>query len=265
MARQSFPVALTVAGSDNSGGAGIQADLKTFTSLGVFGTTAVTCVVAENPARVASVTPVPPREVQRQMDLVFEAFPVGAMKTGMLYSKEIIRAVAKNLRTLTARTRPRLVVDPVMVATSGALLLKRDAARVLMDELLPLASLVTPNLDEAAVLLGRNITTLDEMESAAVDCHQIWGVPFLIKGGHLRTGGAIDLLYDGQRVCCLESPRNAKLKPHGAGCTYSAAIASLLALKKPLVTAVSGGKQFIANAIHRPLTVGKYQLLNQLP
>ncbi|MDR1303659.1 MAG: bifunctional hydroxymethylpyrimidine kinase/phosphomethylpyrimidine kinase, partial [Verrucomicrobiales bacterium] len=113
MAKKSFPVALTVAGSDNSGGAGIQADLKTFTSLGVFGTTALTCVVAENPARVAAVTPVPAREVRRQMDLVCEAFPVGAMKTGMLYSKEIIRAVAKNFAALTVARRPPLVVDPV--------------------------------------------------------------------------------------------------------------------------------------------------------
>jgi hydroxymethylpyrimidine/phosphomethylpyrimidine kinase len=265
MAKKSFPVALTVAGSDNSGGAGIQADLKTFTSLGAFGATAITCVVSENPARVASVFPVPPKEVTGQIRLVFEVFPVGAMKTGMLYSREIIRAVAKEYASLTAKKRPALVVDPVMVATSGGMLLKQDAVGALMNELLPLASLVTPNLNEAEVLLGRKIRTLDEAEAAAVDCYQIWGVPFLIKGGHLNTPTAIDLLYDGKQVYCLESPRNKKLKPHGAGCTYSAAITALLASKKSLVESVCGGKQFIANAIQQPLTIGKYQLLNQLP
>jgi hydroxymethylpyrimidine/phosphomethylpyrimidine kinase len=239
--------------------------LKTFTSLGVFGTTAITCVVAENPARVAAVHPVPPREVQRQMELVFEAFPVAALKTGMLYSKEIIRAVVNFLRPLTVSQRPRLVVDPVMAATSGGMLLKPDAVRTLMDGLLPLASLVTPNLDETGVLLGRKIRTLDEAESAAVDCFQIWDVPFLIKGGHLRSTSAVDLLYDGKQMQCLESPRNKKLKPHGAGCTYSAAITALLARRLSLSAAVRGGKQFIANATARPLTVGKFQLLNQLP
>ncbi|MDR1305495.1 MAG: hydroxymethylpyrimidine/phosphomethylpyrimidine kinase, partial [Verrucomicrobiales bacterium] len=191
--------------------------------------------------------------------------PVGAMKTGMLYSKEIIRAVAKNFAALTVARRPPLVVDPVMVATSGGLLLRRDAVRTLADELLPLAALVMPNVAEAAVLLGRSIRTLDEAESAAVDGWQIWGVPFLIKGGHLRTASAVDVLYDGRQVYCLESPRDKKLRPHGAGCTYSAAITALLARGQSLVAAVSGGKQFIASAIARPLTVGRHRLLNQLP
>jgi hydroxymethylpyrimidine/phosphomethylpyrimidine kinase len=183
----------------------------------------------------------------------------------MLYSKEIIRAVAKNLAALPAKRRPLLVADPVMVATSGGMLLRPDAVRTLMNELLPLAALVTPNADEAGVLLGRNIRTLNDAESAAVDAWQIWGVPFLIKGGHLRTPSAVDVLYDGRQVYCLESPRNKTLKPHGAGCTYSAAITALLARGRPLAAAVTGGKQFIANAVQRPLAVGRFKLLNQLP
>ena len=265
MARASVPVVLTIAGSDNSGGAGIQADLKTFTTLGVYGTTAITCVVAEHPGRVASIHPVPPADVTRQMGLVFEAFPVAAAKTGMLYSKAIIRAVAQSLERLPTRKRPRLVVDPVMVASSGALLMKKESVRALMNELLPMAALVTPNLNETEVLLGRKIRNLDEAETAAVDCVQIWGVPFLIKGGHLPGAEAVDFLYDGKRMVCLEAARIPGVKAHGTGCTYSSAITAWLALGKELPEAVWNSKEFITQAIRQHLKAGRFQLLNQLP
>ncbi|MDD5261632.1 MAG: bifunctional hydroxymethylpyrimidine kinase/phosphomethylpyrimidine kinase [Methylacidiphilales bacterium] len=265
MANKAVLAALTIAGSDNSGGAGIQADLKTFTTLGVFGAAAVTCVVAEHPGRVESIHPVPPKEVARQIALVFEAFPVGAAKTGMLYSKAIIEVVARELELLPRKKRPPLVVDPVMVASSGALLMKKEAVRALMNRLLPLAALVTPNLNEAEVLLGRRIRNVDEAESAAVDCFQIWGVPFLIKGGHLQGSEAVDFLYDGRRMMSLNAARVPRVKTHGTGCTYSSAITACLARRQTLSESVWTGKEFVTRAIRDHFRLGRYQLLNQLP
>jgi len=265
MPPRTVPVALTIAGSDNSGGAGIQADLKTMTSLGVYGAAAVTCVVAEHPGKVRSIHPVPLRSVQEQIELVFEAFPVAAMKTGMLYSKGIMRAVAQCWDRLSAQQMPALVVDPVMVATSGALLLKEDGLRTLRNEILPRAALVTPNLNEAEVLLGRKIRTLDEAEAAAVDCVQIWGVPFLIKGGHLPTPQAVDFFYDGRTLIRLAVKRIPGIRTHGTGCTYSSAITAGLARGESLETAVRGAKKFITRALTNHFRIGRYQLLNQLP
>src|SRR5476649_495443 len=178
--RQMVPVVLTIAGSDNSGGAGIQADLKTFTTLGVYGTTAVTCVVAEHPGRVLNITPIPPQRVADQIRLVLEAFPVAAIKTGMLYSAEIIEAVAKAILPVVKRVP--LVVDPVMVASSGKVLMKKNAIRALR-KFIAGATLVTPNRDEAEMLRGRPIKNLVALEAAALELAKDFRQPhFLVKG-----------------------------------------------------------------------------------
>jgi hydroxymethylpyrimidine/phosphomethylpyrimidine kinase len=260
------PVALTIAGSDNSGGAGIQADLKTFTSLGVYGTSAITCVVAENPRIVESIHPVPPKIVRRQIELVFDAYPVAAIKTGMLYSEAIIREVVAFYLSLPLRKRPPLVVDPVMVATSGALLFKKAAMRALMDELLPLATVVTPNLDETAVLLGRKLRTLDEAREAAIECRKKWGIPFLIKGGHLNLPRSTDFLAGRPGGVIRLSAKTVRgIKTHGTGCTYSSAITARLAHGDDLPDAVRTAKKFITRAIRDHLKLGPEKALNHLP
>ena len=261
---RTVPVVLTVAGSDNSGGAGIQADLKTFTTLGVYGTTAVTCVVAEHPGRVLNITPIPPGRVADQIRLVLEAFPVAAIKTGMLHSAEIIAAVAKAVAPALARGVP-LVIDPVMVASSGKVLMKKDALRALR-KFIAQAMLVTPNRDEAALLWGKPITSLKTLGEAAVELTQGFHHPhFLVKGGHLKTGHAIDVLaFADGRVREFGAPRIPGVDPHGTGCTYSAAIATGLAKGLTLTEAVALGKWFITRALRRRFEIGPYQLLNHL-
>ncbi|KAH0533689.1 hypothetical protein FGG08_007595 [Glutinoglossum americanum] len=263
--KRHIPVVLSIAGSDNSGGAGIQADLKTFTTLGVYGTTAVTCVVAEHPGRVKSITPIPAKAVREQIDLVFEAFPVAAVKTGMLYSAEIIEAVAASLKARKKERPFALVIDPVMVATSGAMLLKADALEALQKKLLPLADLVTPNLDETGVLLGHRLETLAEAQEAAVFAQQIWRVPFLVKGGHLQLSQATDFLFDGKTMHSYQVATVRNVKTHGNGCTYSAAICAGLAQGKTLHASVSAAKRFVTRAIRQHFRIGAYQPLNQLP
>ena len=203
-----MPVVLTIAGSDNSGGAGIQADLKTFTTLGVYGTTAVTCVVAEHPGRVLNITPIPPARVADQIRLVLEAFPVAAIKTGMLYSAEIIAAVAKAIAPALAQGVP-LVVDPVMVASSGKVLMKKDAIRALR-KFIAQATLVTPNRDEAALLWGKPITNLEALTDAALELAQDFRQPhFLVKGGHLKTGPGGRRAGLRRTAACANSARSA--------------------------------------------------------
>ncbi len=256
---------MTVAGSDNSGGAGIQADLKTFTSLGVYGTAAITCVVAENPKVVQTIRPMPPTLVQEQMELVFDVFPVAAMKTGMLFSGPIISAVADVFEALPAQRRPRLVIDPVMVATSGALLLRRPAVQQLVDRLFPLAAIVTPNLDEAALLCGRPLRSEDDVVRAAAELASRWGVPFLVKGGHLKGQQAVDYLVDGSDVLRLEADRIPNVQTHGTGCTYSAAITAGLARGLDLPRAVVRAKEFVTRAIATAIPLGRFKALNHLP
>jgi hydroxymethylpyrimidine/phosphomethylpyrimidine kinase len=253
-------VALTVAGSDSGGGAGIQADLKTFRAFGVFGTSAITCITAQNPARVSAVQAVEPRVVVEQIDRVFEAFKVRAAKTGMLYDAMIIAAVADNFRRRKFR---RLVVDPVMVATSGALLLKKDAISSLKTELLPLAAVVTPNLAEAEVLWQRRIHALDDLRAAARALAERFGVPFVVKGGHLPGAKqAVDVLFDGRRLHQFIGPLIHNVRPHGAGCTFSAAIAANLALGRSLAESIGRAKVFVTKAIRDSIRLGKYRALN---
>lgn len=245
------PVALTIAGSDNSAGAGAQADLKTFTALGVFGLTAITCVVAEVPGKVSAIAPVPAEIVAEQIRLSFSSYPVGAIKTGMLHSRTIIEAVCAALENALADRvqKPALVIDPVMIATSGTPLLEPDGIAAYRNRLFPLATLVTPNLDEASVLVGRKISTEKEMRVASRELCERFGTAFLVKGGHL-AGEAVDLLQtpegDGAE---FSAPRVTGVVTHGTGCTVSAAITAGLASGLPLIQAVAHAKEFVSHAI----------------
>jgi hydroxymethylpyrimidine/phosphomethylpyrimidine kinase len=252
-------VALTVAGSDSGGGAGIQADLKTFHALNVFGTSAITCITAQNPDRISAVQAIAPSLVAEQMDCVFEAFRIGGAKTGMLYDAAIIEIVAK---TFARHRFARVVVDPVMVASSGSLLLKKDAIAVLTTKLFPQAAIVTPNLPEAEVLAGCSIRTLDELRDAARFLAEKHGVPFLVKGGHLPGAThAVDVLFDGRRFREYRARIVPNVKTHGTGCTLSAAIAANLALGHSLAESIARAKRFVTKAIRTALHVGKYSAL----
>ena len=245
------PVALTVAGSDCSAGAGIQADLKTFSAHGAYGLTAVTCVVAEVPGRVAAIQPVEPGIVREQIELCLGAFPVAAMKTGMLYSREIIEALADLYESLHERDRPRLVVDPVMVASSGDALLRTGALAAYQERLFPLAALVTPNLDEASVLLdGRRIADADGMRAAGQELCTRYGTAFLIKGGHLGGDTALDVLCrPGGSPEDFTAPFTRGVSTHGTGCTYSAAITANLALGFHGGEEITRAKAYITRAV----------------
>ena len=236
-----LPVVMTVAGSDNSAGAGAQADLKTMSALGVYGVTAITCVVAEVPGKVSAIQAMEPSIVADQIRLLFEAYPIAAMKTGMLFSREIMEAVIGELRKV--ERRPALVVDPVMVATSGDALLKNDAISLYKEALFPLATLITPNLDEARVLLGQPIADVAEMREAGRQLARQYGCAFLMKGGHLRDAIATDLLVHPDGTFSeYSAPFVPGVSTHGTGCTYSAAVASGLGRGLPLAEAVAEAK-----------------------
>lgn len=242
------PVALTIAGSDSGGGAGIQADLLTMTALGAFGTTVITCVTAQNLEGVTSVAALPPAEVEAQLKAVLTGFPVAAAKTGMLFSREIIEVVAAR----AARPGfPPLVVDPVMVATSGARLLQPDAVEAYVTLLLPRAALATPNLDEAEVLLGRPVRMASEMATAARALYDRLGCPILLKGGHL-AGAPLDLLWDGHDEHCWRGSRIAGVISHGTGCRLSAGIAARLAAGDNLVDACAAARVHLRGVLENP-------------
>ena len=242
------PVALTIAGSDNSAGAGIQADLKTFTALGAYGLTAVTCVVAEVPGEVEAIQAIDPAIVAAQIRLSFEAFPVAALKTGMLYSSEIVAMVCEALERRFGDL-PAVVVDPIMVASSGDSLVQPDAIQLYRERLFPMARLITPNLDEAEVLLGEPIPDLDSMRQAGRALTERFGAAILLKGGHLRNAVATDLLFEGGTVSAFEAPFVAGVATHGTGCSYSAAITAGLARGLSLQAAVGDAKRFVTRAI----------------
>ena len=258
--RGKIPIVLTIAGSDSGGGAGVQADLKTFAALGVHGTSAITCVTAQNPGRIAGIQAIRPEMVRAQIESVFAELKPAAVKTGMLFSAEIIRVVAE---FFASGKRPPLIVDPVMVATSGAVLLKPGAIRVLKERLLPLAALVTPNLDEAEILVGRQLRSLDDLREAAREIHGRFGCAALVKGGHLRLGrDAVDVLFDGRRITVLRARRVRGVSTHGTGCTYSAAIAAWLAKGEKLLRSVGLSKRFITRAITSSQKVAGHSVLN---
>ena len=258
--RNNLPVALTIAGSDSGGGAGIQADLKTFAAVGVHGTSAITCITAQNPVRVAGIQACTPKIVRAQIEAVFAELQPAAIKTGMLYSAGILGAVVEFLQRPNL---PPLVVDPVMLSTSGARLLKRSALNRLKQQLLPLATLVTPNLDEAEWLLGRKLKSVAALRSAAKELHETFGCAALVKGGHLRgSKAAADVFYDGHNELLLTAPFIKGVSTHGTGCTYAAAITAQLALGHRLPRAVELAKEHITQAIARYQIAGGHPVLN---
>jgi hydroxymethylpyrimidine/phosphomethylpyrimidine kinase len=242
-----IPVALTIAGSDSSAGAGAQADLKTFSAFGVYGLTAITCVVAETPGKVVRIQDLDAEIVREQLDVVFESFPIAAIKTGLLHSSAIISAIAQTLAGRAGKTP--LVIDPIMIATSGAPLLQPDAIARYETELFPLANLITPNLDEATKLLGRPVVGIEEMRAAGVALVEKYRVPVLLKGGHLRGDRAIDLLFSNGKIIEFAAPFTRGVATHGTGCTYSAAITAGLARGHALEEAITRAKKFVSATI----------------
>jgi hydroxymethylpyrimidine/phosphomethylpyrimidine kinase len=258
--QQNIPTALTIAGSDSGGGAGIQADLKTFAALGVHGTSALTCITAQNPRRVLAIQACRPEIVRGQIDAIVEELPPAAVKTGMLYSTEIIRVVAEFFKK---HRRLPLVVDPVMISTSGSRLLKPSAIKLLKSALLPLATLATPNLDEAAILAGRELKSPEDLRWAAKKIHEQFGCAALVKGGHLpNLKEAVDIFFDGENELLLSAPFVKGMHTHGTGCTYSAAIAGFLARGHALPDAVTHAKEFISQAIAQSGRAAKHSVLN---
>jgi hydroxymethylpyrimidine/phosphomethylpyrimidine kinase len=240
--------AMTIAGSDSGGGAGIQADLKTFHAHGVFGTSIITALTAQNTLGVSAIHAVPPRFVVAQFTQVMDDIGTHAAKTGMLANAKIVRALGRALRE---RPIPRLVVDPVMISKAGAALLEPDAVTALIEHILPLAAVVTPNLHEAAALIGTGaIRDLEGMALAAERIRALGPQAVLVKGGHLpEEDEAVDLLYDGSKTLEFRCERLDQHHTHGTGCTYSAAITAGLARGLPLIDAVRRAKIYITEAI----------------
>jgi hydroxymethylpyrimidine/phosphomethylpyrimidine kinase len=249
------PRALSIAGSDSGGGAGIQADLKTFSALGVYGMTAITAVTVQNTRGVTGYEALPPTIVADQIRAVVTDIGVDAAKTGMLASAEIVEAVAGAVAETAV---PNFVVDPVSVSKHGHRLLEDDAVGALRERILPLATLVTPNLPEAAVLAGFEVTSRDLMEDAAEAIRAMGPGAVLVKGGHLRgSTTADDVFFDGNRMEWVEADRIETANTHGTGCTLSSAIAAYLARGDELLEAVREGKTFVTEAIRAALPLGQ--------
>ena len=244
---QHYPRLLTIAGSDSGGGAGIQADLKTFAALGCYGMTAITAITAQNTVGVRAIHGIPAEMLKAQIEAVVEDIGVDAVKIGMLHSPEIVRVVAWAIDHFKL---PHVVLDPVMLATSGDTLVGQETVQVLVRELFPRATVVTPNLDEAALLLKRNINRVEELDAAAQDLLALGANAALLKGGHLAGSEVVDVLAQpGQPHTRLQSARIASRNVHGTGCTLSSAIAAHLALGYPLDAAVKLARAYILQAI----------------
>ncbi len=244
---------LTIAGSDSGGGAGIQADLKTITLLGGYGTSVITALTAQNTIGVQAIHEIPARFVGRQIDSILSDIGADAIKTGMLASKEVVKIVSRKIKQYHTQM---VVVDPVMVSKSGAYLLRKDARNALIKELLPLAWVVTPNLMEASALTGLKVDSLDGMKKAAQFIYKLGPKHVVIKGGHLK-GMPLDLLYDGKVFNEIEGPRVNSRNSHGTGCTFASAMATFLANGDDLLEAVQRAKVFITMSIESGLPLGK--------
>lgn len=244
--------ALTIAGSDSSGGAGIQADLKTFSALGVFGMSAITAITAQNTLGVSAIHELDEAIIAAQIAAVFEDIPVGTVKIGMLSSAAITCAVAATLRQYQAKS---IVVDPVMISKSGSRLLQPEAMTALKQQLLPMADVVTPNLFEAGELVGFPVNNRSEMEAAARALHALGPKQVVVKGGHLE-GAACDILFDGHSFVYFENERINTIHTHGTGCTFSSAIAAGLAKKLSMEQAVRQAKHYITGAITHGFPLG---------
>lgn len=239
---------LTIAGSDSGGGAGVQADLKTIAAHGCYGMSVITALTAQNTVGVQAIHPVPVEFVRQQLDAVLEDIGADSIKIGMLFSPQLIRVVGERLRYYEAAN---IVLDPVMVAQSGDTLLKKEAVDALKSELIPYVDIITPNIPEASVLLGRQLSAIDEMENGAVELSALGCANVLIKGGHLENDICDDMLYLGvvQEKVIFDGKRIETDNNHGTGCTLSSAIAANLALGKTLQEAVSAAKEYITGAI----------------
>jgi len=252
---EKIPRALTIAGSDSGGGAGIQADLKTFTAFKVFGMSVLTSITAQNTQSVSGIYDLPPEFVKLQIDAVLSDIGVDAAKTGMLSNEKIILAVAEKIKQYRIK---KLVIDPVMRAKSGDTLLKREAERALIEELLPLAFVVTPNIPESEVISRIKVSSLDGMREAARRIKSIGCEYVLVKGGHLKwSDEAIDILYDGKDFYDFPSPRIETKNTHGTGCTYSAAICAGLAKGLNAREAIRQAKDYVTEAIRNSFNLGK--------
>ena len=244
---------LSIAGSDCSGGAGIQADLKTFSAHGVFGMSAIVSVVAENTSRVIDIQDVTPDMIKKQIDAVFEDIEVDAVKIGMLSSPECMMAVAEKLREYKPQN---IVIDPVMYAKNGAPLMDPTAIDTLIKEIIPLADVLTPNIPEAEKISGMEISSLKDMEAAAKKIYAMGCRSVIIKGGHAE-GAAIDVLYNGMQFAHYEARRIDTKNTHGTGCTFSSAVASNLALGFRVGESVERAKAYVTTAIEHSLAIGK--------
>ena len=254
-----LPIVLTIAGSSSGGGSGVQADIKTFSSLGVYGTSAITCVNAQNPDGVDEIHALPAELVAQQIRAVCNSFPVRVAKTGMLYSSDIIRAVAAEDLSEGIAV---LVVDPVMVTNAGDRLLQADAADTLCKELLPMARIVTPNLHEAEILCGNSISSVEELRSAAREIAQRFDVACVAKGGHLTSEEVVDVLYDEGDEEVFTSQRVQSVSTHGAGSAFSAALTAYLAQGELLRDAVAAAKAYVAHALRAANEVGRHRPIN---
>ena len=243
-----YNIALTIAGSDSGGGAGIQADLKTFSACGCFGMSVITAITAQNTQGVTDIFPVQISTIQNQIDAVLQDIGSDAVKIGMLHSREVILLVAQKIREYHIK---KVVIDPVMVATSGDKLLQDDAIEALKTDLLPLADVITPNIPEASILLGHEIQSQTELPQAAKELSYNGKVSVFLKAGHLTENELTDVFYDAEtnRIIHLKSERIHTLNTHGTGCTLSSAIAAYLAKEVPLETAIKNGKSYINQAI----------------
>ena len=251
------PRALSIAGSDSGGGAGIQADLKTFAALGVHGMSVVTSVTAQDTRRVYMSSDLPLENIQRQMEAVLEDIGVDAVKTGMLPSVEVVRLVAEKVRQFEVKS---LVVDPVMVSTGGDRLVRDEALEVMKTDLFPLATLVTPNLQEAEFLLGRELTGKEALQEAARELFELGSRSVVVKGGHLQDPEhSTDYLYDGKELTSLVGPRLDSRNTHGSGCTLASAITAYLARGSEIQDAVRRAKEFVTEAIRHSLSLGHGQ------
>lgn len=249
-----YPAAMTIAGSDSGGGAGIAADLRTFNAFGVFGTCAITAVTSQNPSAVRRIDPLPGEAVAAQIDAVLEKIPVKFCKTGMLFSAENIRAAADAVR----RHHLKLICDPVMVSTSRSRLLRDDAIDAMTGELLPLAAWITPNIPEAELLTGRSISSVHEMLDAAMALHERFSCAVMLKGGHLAGSEAWDVIVREGRSYTLTAPllEIPLLAAHGTGCTLSAALTAMMALAVPWKQAVCESKAFVYGSLAQRVTLG---------
>jgi hydroxymethylpyrimidine/phosphomethylpyrimidine kinase len=252
------PVALTIAGSDSGGGAGIQADLRTFAFHCVHGTSAITCITAQNTLGVTRVDAMSPEAVVAQIQAIVEDIGVQAAKTGMLLNQEIIAAVAQQIKALQINI---LVVDPVMVSRTGAQLIDNQAVKTLCNDLIPKAAIVTPNRYEAQILTGLEIHSLDDMQAAAQIIHRDFGAKaVLVKGGGMQGNlRGVDIWFDGQKLETLTNKQVDTKNTHGTGCTLSAAIAANLAKGSDLLTAVQQAKEYVTTALTYALDIGKGQ------